>query len=101
MTSALSIAEQGYEVQGRDASSNEYFFALALEKLEIPFIFQFELYPAGGAAGGIFVDFLVWIPYAIPCEIVGEFWHANQDERFRHALVEQHFGRPIEFFSSN
>ena len=88
-----------YRVQGRSASSNEFFFATALEKLDIPFMFQFELFGMGGAAGAIYVDFLVWTPLAIPCEIVGEYWHANQDERFRHSMVEQHFNREIVFFS--
>ena len=83
----------------REAGSvNEYNFAIALEKEEIPFLYQFSLFGGHLMAGGIAVDFLAWAPFAVPIEIVGAYWHRNSSkERYRSALITQYFNRePLE-----
>ena len=83
----------------RAGSLNEYNLALALEAEEIQFLFQFQIHGGHRSLGGIAVDFVVWIPFIVPLEVIGKYWHQNSTrERFRSSLITSYFGRePIEF----
>ena len=86
------------EIQGkRPDSKEEVWVAQALEKLKIPFIFQFELLESR-LRGGILIDFLVLFPFAIPIEIMGEYWHTGEmgsDDKLRQAIIEQMIGHEV------
>ena len=65
-----------FTIAGSKATDIEYYVALALEKLHLPFIFQFEV--AGGRTkrGGIVLDFLVLTdPLSTPLDLRGDYWH--------------------------
>jgi len=85
-------------IQGkRPDSKEEVWVAQALDRLKIPYIFQFELIGAS-LRGGILIDFLVIFPFAIPVEIMGEYWHTGEmgsDDKFRQVIIEQMIGQPV------
>lgn len=85
-------------IQGKQPDSKEeVWVAMALEKLLIPYIFQYELVNAW-LRGGILIDFLVLFPFATPVEVMGEYWHTGElgaDDRFRQAIIEQMIGRQV------
>ena len=82
---------RSYFVQGKKASSYEWNVAQALDKLEIPYFFQFELFGGRSVRGGIIIDFLVLTrPLSTPLWVNGGFWHrGNQTtkDRLQQALV--------------
>lgn len=85
-------------IQGKKPDSNEeVWVAMALDRLKIPYIFQFELEPQA-LRGGIKIDFLVLAPYLMPIEIMGEYWHIGEldpHERLRQIIIEQKLGQPV------
>ena len=92
----IDNTRQTYEVDGIRASLNEYNVWQALVLEDIAYIFQFKLFSAGGAAGEIKVDFVIFPDgFGRPLEVQGAFWHSNNDERFRMALIEDYFNQPI------
>lgn len=86
------------QIQGKQPDSKEeVWVAMALDKLKIPYIFQFELIGAR-LRGGILIDFLVLNPFGTPVEVMGEYWHTGEmgsDDMFRQAIIEQMIGRPV------
>lgn len=61
---------------GSAATDIEYYVALALDKLDIPFLFQYEIMGGRVRRGGIVLDFLCLVPpLPIPLDIRGEHWH--------------------------
>ena len=65
-----------YTIAGSKATDIEYFVAIALEKLHLPFIFQYELMGGRTKRGGIVLDFLVLTdPLSTPLDIRGDYWH--------------------------
>ncbi len=87
-----SRAEE-HEVQGADASVLEWRVAIALDKLEIPYIFQYELFGGSSRRGGVILDFLIILPpLSIPAEVMGGYWHRSSmkaEDRLKEALVRQ------------
>ena len=83
----------------RAGSLNEYNLALALEAEEIQFLYQFTLFGGARTLGGVAVDFVVWIPFITPLEVIGAYWHQNTSrERYRSSIIASYFGvEPIEF----
>ena len=85
-------------IQGKQPDSKEeVWVAMALDRLKMPYIYQFELIGAS-LRGGILIDFLVLFPFATPVEVLGEYWHTGElgaDDRFRQAIIEQMIGRPV------
>ena len=83
----------GDEVQGQDASDLEWRVAIALGKLKIPFMFQFELFGGSTRRGGVIIDFLALTsPLSTPIEVMGGYWHrSNQtsEDRMKEALIRQ------------
>ena len=65
-----------FSIQGSDATDIEWRVALALEKLKIPYMFQFALMGGRSTRGGIVLDFLALTdPLSTPIDIRGEYWH--------------------------
>lgn len=83
-------------VQGRmPDSKNEYYVALALDKLGIDYWFQVLLGQAG-IRGSQMIDFVVFNPHAIAVFVQGEYWHNKETESedtLKHAAAEQKYGR--------
>ena len=67
------------DIQGKSPDSwNEYYVALALEKLELPYIYQFEIF-GGHLRGGVILDFLVLThPLSTPIFVNGLYWHKGK-----------------------
>ena len=86
-------------IQGKQPDSKEeVWVAMALDKLKLPYIFQFEIFGGTGVRGGILIDFVVWNPFATPIEVLGEYWHTGElgaDDKFRQAQIEQVFHRKV------
>ncbi len=80
-------------------SKNEWFVALALDKLGIDYIFQFSLYGGRSVRGGQVVDFVVFHPKALPVYVQGAYWHAIRSETedlLKQAAAENYFGvKPV------
>lgn len=82
-------------IQGIEPDSRyEWYVAKALERIEMPYIFQYEIFDAG-VRGGILIDFLVLTdPLATPMEVDGEHWHSGErgsEDIMRHVIIEQYF----------
>ncbi len=85
-----------YLVQGSWATKPEYYFALALMRLKIPFQFQFGLWGPRTLRGSVKIDFICYIPYAQPVEILGVYWHTGglgRDDALRMARIRAYFKR--------
>jgi len=74
---AKSADEEIGPVQGiMPGSINEWYTALALDKLEIPYSFQFPLDGGRGLRGGQVIDFVAWTALGgIPIFVQGAYWH--------------------------
>ena len=83
--------EAGDEVQGQAATDLEWRVALALDKLKIPYMFQFDVEGGQRLLGGLVIDFLALTsPLSTPIEVMGGYWHrSNQtsEDRMKEALV--------------
>ena len=65
-----------FTIQGSKATDIEYYVALALDKLDLPYLFQYEIMGGRALRGGIVLDFLVLTsPLSTPLDIRGEYWH--------------------------
>lgn len=76
-------------------SKNEYYVALALDKLKIEYIFQYQLGVAG-MRGSQVIDFVVFNPSSKAVFVQGEYWHdtkSESEDTLKHAAAEQRFGR--------
>jgi len=86
-------------IQGKTIDSlNELNFAMALEKLEIEYIYKYNI-RAMALRGGMQVDFVI-LPFYWPAEIQVEYWHPENDPDWvlKKAAEFQEFGRePVEF----
>ncbi len=83
----------GDEVQGQDASDLEWRVAIALDKLKIPYMFQYQLFGGTTRRGGVVLDFLALTsPLSTPIEVMGGYWHRSSmsaEDRLKEALVRQ------------
>lgn len=85
-----------YFVQGSWATKEEYYFSLALDRLRIPYRFQFGLFGPAGLRGSVKVDFLCFLPFSQPVEILGTRWHTGAlgaDDALRMARIQAYFKR--------
>ena len=80
-----------FTVQGKDATSYEYNVAYALDKLELPYMFQFAFFGGRTVRGGMVVDFLVLTdPLSTPVWVNGGFWHQGKraaEDSYQQALL--------------
>ena len=84
-------------VQGQIPSSKEeYWVALALERLGITFIYQYSISGGRSVRGGQIVDFLAYtVPLPTPIFVQGEYWHGgtkSATSQFRVAAAMNYFG---------
>jgi hypothetical protein len=96
---AERLPDGTYLVEGDKATTPEYYTALALERLRIPYEFQYILWGGSQVRGGVRVDFVAYAPFAIPIEVYGEYWHTGQlgaDDRMRNARVANYFKHAVE-----
>ena len=88
------------EIQNKQPDSKEeVWVAMALDRLKVPYIYQFDLFGNATVRGGILIDFLVLRPFTQALEIQGEHWHTGQlgaDDRLRKAIIEAE-GIPVEY----
>lgn len=87
-------------VQGQMPDSrNEWFVALALDKLGIEYYFQVSLNGGTSIRGGQVIDFVVFRPNPTPVFIQGEYWHnqaqQNEDILKQRAAEETYKTKPI------
>lgn len=82
-----------HEVQGQDATVLEWRVAVALDKLELPYMFQFDIEGGSTRRGGVILDFLILIPpLSVPAEVMSGYWHRSSmraEDRLKEALVRQ------------
>lgn len=94
----MKVFEELPQIQGKQPDSKEeYWVAMALERLRIKYLFQFDLVEPR-IRGGITIDFLILFPFGIPMEIMGEYWHPGEmeaSERFRQNEIENYFGQKV------
>ena len=80
-----------FTVQNKTATSYEYNVAFALDKLQLPYMFQFAFFGGKSVRGGIVVDFLVLTnPLSTPVWINGGFWHKGKravEDSYQQALL--------------
>lgn len=88
-----------HEVQGNKATDLEWRVAVALERLRIPYMFQYALLGGQRRRGGLVVDFLVFTaPLSTPLEVMGGYWHRSgqrREDRLKEAMV-RHLGNFAE-----
>lgn len=87
------------QIQGKQPDSKEeVWVAMALDRLKLRYIYQFEIFGGTSLRGGILIDFLVWNPFETPVEVLGEYWHTGEmgsDDKFRQAIIEQVFNKQV------
>ncbi|MFA6271221.1 MAG: hypothetical protein WC657_08535 [Candidatus Paceibacterota bacterium] len=96
--SNVAVETPTYEVKGLKASSYEFFFAMALEKFGIEYLFQVWYWGGRTVRGGQVLDFLIFRPFERPVQIYGEFWHKGQmasEDKLKLALLEQFFQQEV------
>jgi hypothetical protein len=68
-----------YTIQGKEATSYEYNFGLALEYYKIEYLFQVWYWGGRTTLGGMVLDFLVFTnPLPTPVFINGEYAHSGK-----------------------
>lgn len=77
-------------------SKNEYFVALALDKLNLEYRFQVPLGQIG-IRGSQVIDFIVYSGGgALAIFVQGEYWHdkkSESEDTLKHAAAERYYGR--------
>ena len=85
-----------YSVQGSKATDIEWRVSVALDRLNIPYLFQYEVGGGRTTRGGIVLDFLaITSPLSTPIDVRGEYWHRARhkiDDDLGLALLN-HYGR--------
>lgn len=67
------------QIRGKNASSYEVNFAMALEDAGLEYLFQVEYWGGRSLPGGMVLDFLVFSePMRTPVYINEDYWHSGQ-----------------------
>ncbi len=90
-------APLGYlTVHGTHASSNEYYTAQALDRVELPYVFQVSYLGGRRLSGGMVLDFLVLTdPLPTPLWVNGDYWHKGPQvviDFYQRALLDMLLG---------
>lgn len=79
-------------VQGQKATDIEYRVAVSLSKLDLPYMFQYEIMGGRTRRGGVVLDFLVFtVPLSTPLLVHGEYWHrddATTEDKLLEAYIK-------------
>lgn len=89
------MAEELLIVQGQPASKPEYNVAVALGRLNIPFLFQYDVFGGRRLRGGYVIDFIIENPFEEVLEVFGEYWHPDEltdKDRLKLAYLTNLFG---------
>lgn len=82
-------------VQGQLPDSiNEWYVALALDKLDIPYHFQVPLNGGRSVRGGQVIDFVVFNPRPVPVFVQGAYWHnirTDAEDQLKQAEARAHY----------
>lgn len=96
MPQSLASKPEEKSIQGSKATDIEWNVSIALTKLDIPFMFQFQLGGGRTTRGGMVLDFLALTsPLSTPMDIRGNYWHQPQqrvEDDLQLALMN-HYGR--------
>ena len=66
------------QIQGKWCDSKEeYWVAMALDKLRLRYRFQVPIFGGTFRRGGLVIDFVVWNPLPIAVQVHGEYWHPD------------------------
>ncbi len=81
-----------YRIQGQIVDSMaEYYFGIALEKLDYEFHYQWAI-GLGGTAGSVSVDYVIYAPTSIPVEIHGKYFHPDPtNDAIRDSIIREYF----------
>lgn len=87
-------------VQGTiPGSKNEWYVAMALDKLKIEYQYQVGLDGGRNVRGGQVIDFVAYLPQPTPIFVQGEYWHNQKTENedlLKIAAAEHYYQqRPI------
>ena len=75
-------------------SYNEYYVALALDKLNYSYSFQVPL-GMSGVRGSQVIDFVVYNPNPVAVFVQGEYWHnkkTEMEDNLKHAAAARYYG---------
>ena len=78
-------------------SKEEWRVAVALSNAGIQFQYQVSIYGGSSRRGGQTIDFVLYVPFAQPLQVFGEYWHESEmdeAERFNLARIQQVYKRP-------
>jgi hypothetical protein len=97
-----------YSIQGKRASSNEYWVGLALDELVLGYIFQLSIMGGRSVAFGMVLDFMVeTVPIPTPLWVQGDYWHqgAQRQTDLRQQAVVEAYGagqinQPVEIWGN-
>ena len=80
-----------FTVQGKTATSYEWNFGWAFDKLKLLYIFQFVFFGGRSVRGGIVLDYLVLTnPLSTPVWLNGGIWHQGKraaEDSYQQALL--------------
>ena len=87
------LTSKQYKVQEQDATSYEFYVALALDRLKLPYMFQYQILGGRVRRGGIILDFLVLVPpLSIPLLVHGNYWHRDEmstQDKLEESIIRQ------------
>jgi len=90
-----ATAGSNYTVQGQQASQEEYFVGLALDRLKLDYYFQWDVL-GGRQFRGFVLDFLVITrPHYTPLWVDGRYWHSGSqksEDRRQEMILRQVYG---------
>lgn len=80
-------------IHGRTPDSmEEWRVGVALMRYEVDFRYQVPILGGRLFRGGQLLDFLLYIPYALPLPVFGNYWHRAQlrnEDKFKLAILRQ------------
>lgn len=92
-------------IQGQEPMSREEWrVAVALWKYKVTFEYQVSIRGGMLFRGGQVVDFICYLPTAVPLQVFGEHWHKGQlaaEDQLNLAILGEYYGRePIVLWGS-
>ena len=82
-------------VKGEWATKNEYNVSLALDYYEIEYEFHVDVLGGSAVRGGYVIDFVINIPWQVPLEVFGNYWHEgylSDGDKLKLANIQDYYG---------